>query len=101
MIKSEVMRAYSDYWGGTERNLRFRASMPVYKDEAISILNECLTDGYNSFEADNLSSLPDDARITIAREGSVCIYVEGRCKNIGADEHSYNPSTNETRMWWD
>ena len=53
-----------------------------------------------------LESLPDDCKIILARELSVCMYVTGKVKNVcGADycdyiEHKY-PFDNVTRMWWD
>ena len=93
-----------------KRNLNFRASDSVSIDEAIKILSvaldcpstEC---SYNNFKASLLRHLPSDSQITLAREGSVCIYVKTK-ENIedlqtvlDADElHSQN---GEYRIWWD
>lgn len=104
-VFSEVRKAYSDCWSIKNyhnRNLNFKASAPVSVPEAIKFLKSSNPGGYNAFDADILGELPAGAMVTIAREGSVCIYVEGKCDKLRtADEHDYNPSTNQTRMWWD
>lgn len=113
MVKSEVKTAYADCApnAGEEsyaiRNLHFRAPYSVSKEEAIQIMRKEIPHGYNLFNAKLLKHLPDAARVTIAREGSVCIYVfldgsplHGN-KEMKYDEFSYNPQTQETRIWWD
>ena len=89
------------------RQLNWRASRWVSRDEAIAILNRRVP-SYNEFNPQRLRCLPADSRVTIAREGSVCLFVKGNWpsalslkKALRADEVSYNAATNETRLWWD
>ena len=103
----EVLLAYSDCHereGYGERNLNFKATQKVSRDTAVDIMTIAVPHGYNEFKASHLQKLPGNAVITIAREYSVCIYVEGQVKRVPgmkADEWSYDPATNETRIWWD
>jgi hypothetical protein len=116
-IRKEVGEAYADCWLGKEgmkrRNLDFKASGDVSKAEAIYILKQAIPNGYNMFDADLLENLPGDVRITIAREGSVCLYIgKGRGKGI-ADTHYMNYEKwlmadefdvlkdGTVRLWWD
>jgi hypothetical protein len=113
MVKAEVKTAYADCApdAGQEtygiRKLDFRAPYSVSKEQAIQILRKEIPHGYNLFNAQLLKHLPDNARVTIAREGSVCIYVflDGsplhENKAMKYDEFYYNPQTQETRIWWD
>jgi len=87
------------------RNLSFRALFPVTRDEAVKIMGKCVP-SYNEFAPRLLKKLPEDAQVTLAREGSVCIYVKGRLPEslkeaMKEDEFDYDPTTNETRVWWD
>lgn len=110
-IRKAVLLAYGDAHPGgnnTTRNLDFRASASVSRDEAIAILKEAITNGYNEFVPELLEKLPPDARVTIAREGSVCVYVNGTLPpdsayqdSLKADEMDYNAARHETRIWWD
>lgn len=110
-IRKAVLLAYGDAHPSgnhTARNLDFRASASVSRDEAIAILKEAITNGCNEFEPELLEKLPPDARVTIAREGSVCVYVNGTIPtdsdyrdSLKADELDYYPAKNETRIWWD
>ncbi len=81
-IEEEVMAAYSDCnqesykYGSGERNLHFRASEQVSVDEAKRIMEKAIPGGYNAFRADLLDHLPPECKVEIAREYSVCIYVE-------------------------
>ena len=117
------MEAYYDCWALKEnytdadwqeaqkhRNLNFRASKAVSRDRAIKILQYAIPRGYNEFNADLLKLLPKDAKIFIAREGSVCIYVnkvisESLASEMMADENDEVPygekGGSEWRMWWD
>lgn len=105
----EVMRAYADSHGHyTEeamkrRNLQFKASSAVSRDEAIEIMGRAIDAGYNEFEANLLSFLPKETQVTIARENSVCIYIsppiEKPIKKMNADEWHTNGGV--TRIWWD
>jgi hypothetical protein len=113
-ITAEVVRAYADCnmeWeeGAKLRNLDFKASGPVNRDEAVDIMALALNrDGsYNDFTPDVLSLLPEDAEVWLAREGSVAVYVRSNSTKqwlhkmnadeadiVGDDEEYY-------RMWWD
>lgn len=81
-VEEEVMAAYSDCnqdsykYGSGERNLHFRASEQVSVEEAQRIMEKAIPGGYNAFKADLLDHLPTECKVQIAREYSVCIYVE-------------------------
>ena len=88
------------------RELWFRSTLPLSPAEAESIMKSALAPwgDYNEFIPDLLRLLPADSRIILAREYSVCVYVEGEVAPIPAmkyDEWRYDPETNETRIWWD
>jgi hypothetical protein len=111
-IEKEVALAYSDCHGDkpfeeTEktRNLSFRASAPVSRDEAVRIMEKYVP-GYNAFSPSLLEHLPKDSQVTIAREGSVCVYVKSKTKlslvegtKLLADE--VDDVEGMTRLWWD
>lgn len=85
------------------RNLRFRASQAVNRDTAIAIMEKACP-GYNNFEPSLLKFLPDDCEITLAREGSVCIYVrKGRKrlpkKKLMANEYDLMEKTTFGDQW--
>jgi hypothetical protein len=77
----------------THRNLSFRASQAVDPKTAQAIMEKACP-GYNAFRPKFLGLLPDDCQVTLAREGSVCIYVRpGKSKiptrsKLKADEYS-------------
>lgn len=119
-IEKEVSKAYADCWGQknfteTEytRNLNFRASSPVSREEAFNLLEKYVPGGYNAFVPKMVNKLPIDSSITIAREGSVCLYVSSNELNksqelldklqkfLEADEFDYYEDKNEYRIWWD
>src|SRR5574343_1507702 len=119
-LKKEVILAYADCnrdWerGQKLRNLNYRASLDVDKDTAIEILTVALgaktseDASYNNFCPSLLKNLPDDSRIWIAREGSVCIYVETKSeiderklmKELEADELDWWDNNRWLRIWWD
>lgn len=94
-VYDEVLTAYADannLGNPGPRNLKFRASQPVTPAEAQAIM-ETACPGYNLFTPSLLGLLPDDCMVTLAREGSVCIYVrKGRKKlptarKLKADEY--------------
>lgn len=105
----ETKQAYIDCWSDLpfakaqkRRNLDFRAHAAETRDNAITIMREVLPHGYNAFHADLMFHLPESASITLAREGSVCIYVHAVLPDIPAmyaDEHSVEDGV--TRFWWD
>lgn len=111
-VEEEVSEAYADCHleseceGNRRRNLRFIASESVSKDEAIRIIEAYIV-GYNDFESNQLSFLPEDSQIFIARESSVCLYIKGditkqiRRKDMRFDECDYKPEKDQTRLWWD
>ena len=110
-INNEVRLAYADCHmedGMAERNLNFRASEVVTRDEAIDIMGRWIAGGYNEFKAKLLRNLPTEAMVTIARECSVCIYVtipggvaltEDIADAMKADE--FSETDGEYRLWWD
>ena len=111
-VFKSIMDAYADSQNRPEkegyrvRNLNFRAAQPVSRDVAKAILNEAIPHGYNEFQAELIGLLPEDAQVTIAREGSPCIYVKGKLdKNLQGkmktDEFDYEAGADETRIWWD
>lgn len=115
VVRNETLGAYSDCneLSKAERNLEFKASLPVSGDEFVEIMREATPDGYNDFNADAAQRVVfffgSDAHYVIAREGSPCVYVKpvkrswfGRGVNIAslADEVSYE-GAGIFRVWWD
>jgi hypothetical protein len=108
-VNAEVMDAYADahmgYGKGMDlRNLNFKASHPVTPLEAFFIFNKWCPN-YNGFGCEVIKLLPEDSKVTIAREGSVCIYVS-RAKLTArmASKMKADEFTNENgtyRLWWD
>lgn len=123
-----VLAAYADCHGSEQqrnlgydtRSLRFRSRDWLPVSEAMPIFDEALgRAGYNDFCAELLALLPAGAQVQIAREDSPCIYVKGNpfaiapedAKAYGknakahpqfeANEISYDPATDCTRLWWD
>lgn len=119
-IYDEVRKAYIDCWGmqgldqeeamrlyhekfAHERNLNFRASRSVPPKIAKRIMAKAII-GYNGWEPDLMDHIPDDCEVTIAREGSVCVYVRGKLENqnlLHANEIDADLVDDETRIWWD
>lgn len=109
-VRLEALEAYADAHpvnqpnAYTRRKLDWRASASVSRDQAIAIMRETCP-SYNLFEPSLLRKLPADARVTLAREGSVCVYTDKigsasiRAKDLKADEFSHQ--NGETRIWWD
>lgn len=109
LVKQETINAYSDCnsLSKSRRNLDFRSKNSVSLIEAIEIMKLAVERGYNNFEPECLSALPRDCNVWLAREGSVCIYVDRELSsndllNLRCDE--YDPSDespNVYRVWWD
>ncbi len=125
-IGRAVLAAFADCHGSessrnlgmSTRNLRFRAPGSTSVSDAMEIMSVAC-DGYNDFRPELLALLPADAQVTIAREGSVAIYVKGNPFNIPghlindysanaaanpqfqASEISYDAEKDETRLWFD
>ena len=74
------------------RDLQFRASRAVKPETAYKIMKRAC-EGYNDFDCELIKLFPDDCKIAIAREGSVCLYIQpGKkrlptCKALKADEY--------------
>ena len=98
------------------RNLNFKASASVTVNEAIEIMTKSLgakkptDEAYNEFSPALLNKLPEGSEVTLAREGSVCVYVklpvglgEGISDELSetmlADE--YHTENGVARLWWD
>ena len=117
-VMKETVKAYADAnmdWeqGYKLRNLNYRAKSPISVTEAIQVMCEALAcksdaDAYNAFRPELLAELPLDAQVTLAREGSVCIYfttakpvnVKRLQKNMLADEFDLQDD-GSFRVWWD
>jgi hypothetical protein len=126
-VFNEVFKAYADchaddYAKGVQtRNLSFRASQALSPIAAHDIMLMSCPHGYNKFEASILKKLPDDCKVVLARESSVCIYVQKGekeipdCETLKADEYNvleratfgtkYHQNNGgyagELRIWWD
>lgn len=80
-VESEVVKAYADVTNpdfeaaSKIRNLNFRASSFVSRDEAKRILRKWVP-YYNEFDYAHLDKFPKYAKILICREYSVGLYVE-------------------------
>ena len=112
-LLQEVKTAYADSTMEWElavkiRNLGFRASQACSPAEAFDILKAAIPKGYNEFTAALVKKFPAHAQITIAREGSVCMYVTGvqahepelpSREELMADEYDW--TGNALRIWWD
>ncbi len=115
IIRREALEAYADSHpkltqgqmssAMARRKLDWRASAPVTRDEAIVIMTE-ICPSYNEFSPGCLLKLPKSAMVTLAREGSVCVYADqtgtGTVKSMKADEwHPNYRQDGLTRIWWD
>lgn len=108
VVDSEMTMAYGDCNGiWPDRDLNFQASEKVNVEDAVQIMCKALdvpedTEGYNCFKPSLLRLLPEDSKIILAREGSVCVYVEGKVEytpKLECDEFSFDDGY--TRIWWD
>ena len=111
-VKKEVKQAYKE----STPNFNFLASATVTIDEAVNIMVEALegnnenVSGYNEFMPSHFRRLPEGTKITLAREGSVCAYVQPP-KGIAMHEtklrrsmriDEWDDQENGTvRLWWD
>ena len=111
-VNEAVRRSVLIAYNVDTRQLDFRAVSPVSIDVAVKIMAEALGCsenewGYNSFKPNMLRKLPKDSQVILAREGSVCVYVNGNIKEnkVNANEHGYiesrYPLRDVTRFWWD
>lgn len=126
-VKAAVKWAYNE----ETRKLDFMAESVVTVPEAVEIMTEALglesetEQGYGNFSPTVLRELPECTMVTLAREGSVCIYVnipfnpafvfDNRYvqRYMKADEFGLYSSVNQRtyygvlrpvnsiRLWWD
>lgn len=118
-VKAATRWAYNE----ETRQLDFRAESVVTVDEAVEIMTEALELdaaedlGYGEFAPSLLRALPMGTMVLLAREGSVCVYVqvpEGEkftrldgIRTMCADEFtSHEDAPNRVpvgmiRLWWD
>lgn len=81
-IRAKIIDAYSDCCDGADsdasgyRCLHF-ISEDITMKLACQYLEEAVPNGYNNFSVDLLEKLPQDWRVMVAREGSVCLYIMG------------------------
>ena len=119
LIRKEICDAYADcarlrnkefanfFEAEKIRNLDFRASESVTPKIAKDLLKDAIGEGYNNFTPDKLDLFPDDCKITIAREGSVCLYFEKGQKELTSEAidllyaDEMDNVGNEIRFWWD
>ena len=120
IVKKEVINAYSDCnsLAKESRQLDFLASRPVSVKEAEEIMALALESGYNVFEPELIGKLPQSAKVWLAREGSVCLYLDMPIddqtqKELVCDEYDQVDKrmvTNHSmisdmigkyRIWWD
>jgi hypothetical protein len=118
-VENEVKKAYADCWmedeneGHAQRNLNFKTSKSVTIEEAISLFQKYVK-GYNDFVPGCLKPLKQIdsfGEVTIAREGSVCVYFKTDVELSGSEMESYRNKTkadefdfignNTYRIWWD
>lgn len=123
-LLNEVKEAYADCWledihgaGMARRNLDFKASEFCSPAEAKAIMEQAVPHGYNGFHPSLLEAFPDDCKILIAREGSVCMYVHFIVYDdmpsqsaLQADEYdevkagswgATDKTIGTIRIWWD
>jgi hypothetical protein len=110
-VKAQVVGAYFE----PTRNLNFKASSPVPIKDAVSIMatalevkpNQC---GYNEFRPNFLNKLPKGSKVTLAREGSVCVYVtlpkdakffEDDARATMKVDEFHLQADGTLRLWWD
>ena|SRR5271157_505463 len=105
-VAKEVIAAYADCtieWDKAEniRNLHFRASQPVPAAVATEIMQIAVPRGYNEFTASLLGHI--DGMVTLAREGSVCVYVSKDASFEGylLEDENDRQHDGTTRLWWD
>ncbi len=117
VAKHRLLKAYSDCHTRhrssliPDRNLDFCCPVTVSRDEAQRLLRRYVP-GYNAFQPKRLQALPSDCRVRLAREGSVCLYVETETllqesamrRALECDRCDLYQTWNGTRtyrLWWD
>lgn len=112
IVRAEAFKAYADRFPDMSqeqfeksfdiRQLDWRASLPLMVTEAIQIMEE-VCPSYNLFEPSLLRHLPAVAEVTLARDGSVCIYVKNVRPNLREVMFAteWKKVGEEIRIWWD
>ena len=111
-LVEEVCKTYMDcskgFKGVKDRRLDWKANEWVSVDEAIDLLKAAGVNTYNDFDVNCLKALPENSKICIAREGSVCLYLrdvephfftKDIWNEMFFDEISVK--NDEIRLWWD
>jgi len=114
IVSQEVQRAYADdnyiaqdkslSWAIATRQLMFRASKALSVKQAIQVLQRFVSNS-NDFAVAALELLPKTAKVTLAREYSVCLYISGVtltqeiAKKMQVNE--FSEENGEYRLWWD
>lgn len=97
------------------RNLDFKASESVSGWNDIEDALKATGEGYNAFEpvsvANRIYEADPEAKVWVAREGSVCLYIETKYKQVmkralkDADEADTGKGRRgqpaQIRFWWD
>lgn len=105
-----IMDAYSDCDNGSkaERELDFECDFAFTPAEAERIMRKAIPGGYNEFNAEVLQHILNrKAKVFIARESSVAIYIVGteltgrEIHAMAPDEFSYDEHELTNRLWWD
>jgi hypothetical protein len=114
-VAEKVIAAYSDVSEDVDasRNLDYFETTPVTGQQLIEIMSKVVP-SYNDFDGSKsikqvVNAFGSDADYHIARESSVCIYVDLKKENhwlkevlkIKADELSYDGKRKMFRVWWD
>jgi hypothetical protein len=120
-IKIQAMRAYGDCnkMGHAVRNTNWRSSHTVSALQFVQLIEACIgPEGYNNFTIETaklLAAAAPNARYTLAREGSVCVYIKASLAervalsicDHGADEFGSGrvygglEPDGTLRLWWD
>ena len=112
-IQAAVFAAYYE----PTRNLQFKAAGSMTIADAVKTMTLALDvknatdEGYNEFRPSFFRLLPKGTLITLAREGSVCAYIElpgaiteekqkELIKNMSIDEWDVR-ADGSIRLWWD
>lgn len=111
-----IVMAYGDenkFFDYSSRNLNFRSDFALTPELAKQIMEDALSKYgmYNEFtpgKIDNLEQLFDKPIVTLAREGSVAIYVHGTpteslstIKKLMDADDVRTMQPNITKIWWD
>lgn len=120
VLEKEIRKTYADCqspYASFEvtskiRRLDWKADEPVSGEDVREALNAACVSGYNEFDpvnvADAILTVDPEAKVYIAREGSVCLYIKTEHKKMMiralkdemADEQDIQ-NDGTIRFWWD